>query len=39
VGTIKIPVPVALIAVIAIALAAIGAQLPELERYLKVRQM
>ena len=38
-GTIKIPVPVLLIVVIGLALAAIGAQLPELERYLKVRQM
>jgi hypothetical protein len=39
VGTIKIPVPLALIVVIGIVLAAIGAQLPEIERYLKVRVM
>ena len=39
VGTIKIPVPVLLLVVIGLALAAIGAQLPEIERYLKVRQM
>ncbi len=38
-GTIKIPVPVLLLVVIGIALVAIGAQLPEIERYLKVRQM
>ncbi len=38
-GEIRIPVPVLLIAVIGIALAAIGAQLPEIERYLKVRVM
>ncbi len=38
-GTIKIPVPLALIVVIGIVLAAIGAQLPEIERYLKVRVM
>jgi hypothetical protein len=39
VGTIKIPVPVLLIVVIGVVLAAIGAQLPEIERYLKVRVM
>jgi hypothetical protein len=39
VGTIKIPVPVLLLVVIGLALAVIGAQLPEIERYLKVRQM
>ncbi len=38
-GTIKIPVPLLLIAVIGVVLAAIGAQLPEIERYLKVRAM
>jgi hypothetical protein len=39
VGTIKIPVPLLLIAVIGVVLAAIGAQLPEIERYLRVRAM
>jgi hypothetical protein len=39
VGTIKVPVPLLLIAVIGVVLAAIGAQLPEIERYLKVRAM
>jgi hypothetical protein len=39
VGEIKIPVPVLLIVVIGAVLAAIGAQLPEIERYLKVRVM
>ena len=38
-GEIKIPVPVLLIAVIGVVLVAIGAQLPEIERYLKVRVM
>ena len=38
-GTIKIPVPLLLIAVIGVVLAAIGAQVPEIERYLKVRVM
>ncbi len=38
-GTIKIPVPVLMIAVIGVVLAAIGAQLPEIERYLRVRAM
>jgi hypothetical protein len=39
VGEIRIPVPVLLIAVIGVVLVAIGAQLPEIERYLKVRVM
>ena len=38
-GEIRIPVPVVLIAVIGVVLVAIGAQLPEIERYLKVRVM
>ncbi len=38
-GEIRIPVPVLLIAVIGVVLVAIGAQLPEIERYLKVRVM
>ena len=38
-GTIKIPVPLLLLAIVGVVLAAIGAQLPEIERYLKVRVM
>ena len=38
-GEIRIPVPVLLIAIIGVVLVAIGAQLPEIERYLKVRVM
>ena len=36
---IKIPVPVALIIIIGGIVAAIAAQLPEIQRYLKVKSM
>jgi uncharacterized protein DUF6893 len=36
---IRIPVPVAIAVVLAAILAAVGAQLPEIQRYLKVRAM
>jgi hypothetical protein len=36
---IRIPVPVAVALLLAAVLAAVGAQLPELRRYLKVKAM
>ena len=36
---IRIPVPVAIAVVLAAILAAVGAQLPEIQRYLKVKAM
>ena len=36
---IRIPVPIAVGVLLAAILAAIGAQLPELQRYLKVKAM
>ena len=38
-GEIRIPVPLALLAVLALVVAAVGAQLPEIQRYLKVKVM
>lgn len=37
--TIRIPVPLALLATFGAAAAAIAAQMPEIRRYLKVRSM
>jgi hypothetical protein len=36
---IRIPVPLALLALVVAAAAAVAAQLPELQRYMKVRAM
>jgi hypothetical protein len=36
---IRIPVPIALLAILAAVVAAIVAQLPEIQRYLKVKAM
>jgi hypothetical protein len=36
---IRIPVPLAIAVLLAAVLAAIGAQIPEIQRYLKVRAM
>jgi hypothetical protein len=36
---IRIPVPLAIAVLLAAVLAAVGAQLPEIQRYLKVKTM
>ena len=36
---IRIPVPLVVAALLAVILAAVGAQLPEIQRYLKVKAM
>ncbi len=36
---IRIPVPLVIAVLLAVILAAVGAQLPELQRYLKVKAM
>jgi hypothetical protein len=36
---IRIPIPLALLAIAAVIVAAVVAQLPELQRYLKVKAM
>jgi hypothetical protein len=36
---IRIPIPIAVLAIIAATVAAIVAQLPEIERYLKLKTM
>lgn len=36
---IRIPVPLVVVVLLALILAAVGAQLPEIQRYLKVKAM
>ena len=36
---IRVPVPLVIVALLAAVLAAVGAQLPEIRRYLKVKAM
>jgi hypothetical protein len=36
---IRIPVPIALLAIVALIVAAVVGQLPEIQRYLKVKAM